>query len=87
MKICVDTVVLIDVLKDEFVSGQEKLYSAIVAKETLIATPVVYAELMPQFSGITSFLKEHHVRIDRFLKIYFWLSSEKPKKETSEKSC
>jgi hypothetical protein len=68
LKICVDTVVLIDVLKDEFVSCQEKLYSAIVAKETLIAPTVVYAELMPQFSGdtkeITSFLKEHHVRID-----------------------
>lgn len=68
MKICVDTVVLIDVLKDEFVSCQEKLYSAILAKETLIAPAVVFAELMPQFSGdtkeITSFLKEHHIRID-----------------------
>jgi predicted nucleic acid-binding protein len=64
----VDTVVLIDVLKDEFASCQEKLYSAISAKETLIAPTVVYAELMPQFSGdddeIASFLKEHHIRID-----------------------
>ena len=68
MKICVDTVVLIDILKDEFVLHQDKLYSAIVAKETLIAPTVVYAELMPQFSGDTketaSFLKEHKVRID-----------------------
>lgn len=67
MKICIDTVVLIDILKDEFVAYQEKLYSAIVAKETLIAPTVVYAELMPQFSGdtrqIESFLKEHKVRI------------------------
>ena len=67
MKICIDTVVLIDILKDEFAAYQEKLYSAIVAKETLIAPTVVYAELMPQFSGdtrqIESFLKEHRVMI------------------------
>jgi len=65
--ICIDTVVLIDILKDEFAAYQEKLYSAIVAKETLIAPTVVYAELMPQFSGdtrqIESFLKEHKVGI------------------------
>ncbi|CAB1074307.1 hypothetical protein D1AOALGA4SA_2126 [Olavius algarvensis Delta 1 endosymbiont] len=67
MIICIDTVVLIDILKDEFAAYQEKLYSAIVAKETLIAPTVVYAELMPQFSGdtrqIESFLKEHKVGI------------------------
>jgi predicted nucleic acid-binding protein len=60
-------VVLIDILKDEFVAYQEKLYSAIVAKEALIAPTVVYAELMPQFNGdtiqIESFLKEHRVKI------------------------
>ena len=43
MKICVDTVVLIDVLKDEFQSNQGKLYSALAANETLIAPAVVYA--------------------------------------------
>ena len=68
MKICVDTVVLIDILKDEFVSYQEKLYSAIVAKEALIAPTVVYAELLPQFRGdtqeTTAFLKEHKIRVD-----------------------
>ncbi len=68
MKICVDTVVLIDVLKDEFQSNQEKLYSALAAKETLIAPVVVFAELMPQFSGdtkqVNSFLKDHKIRID-----------------------
>ena len=67
MKICIDTVVLIDILKDEFAAYQEKLYSAIVAKQTLIAPAIVYAELMPQFSGdtrqIDSFFKEHKVRI------------------------
>ena len=68
MKICIDTVVLIDVLKDEFRSYQDKLYSALTAKESLIAPTVVYAELMPQFSGdtkqVNSFLKEHKIRID-----------------------
>ena len=51
MRICVDTVVLIDVLKDEFVPYQKKFYAAIAAKESLIAPTVVYAELMPQFGG------------------------------------
>jgi len=63
LKICVDTVVLIDILKDEFRDFQERLYAAIAAKETLIAPAVVYAELMPQFTGdiklVASFLKEH----------------------------
>ena len=49
MKICVDTVVLIDVLKDEFKAYQDKLYAALIAKESLIAPAVVFAELMPQF--------------------------------------
>jgi predicted nucleic acid-binding protein len=68
VKICVDTVVLIDVLKDEFPSNQERLYSALAANETLIAPSVVFAELMPQFSGrkkqLNSFLKDHNIRID-----------------------
>jgi predicted nucleic acid-binding protein len=68
VKICVDTVVLIDVLKDEFKSNQEKLYSALAANETLISPAVVFAELMPQFHGntkqVTQFLKDHRIRID-----------------------
>lgn len=67
MKICVDTVVLIDVLKDEFRSFQESLYAALDAKETLVAPVVVFAELMPQFGGdtdaATSFLKDHKINI------------------------
>ena len=68
MRICVDTVVLIDVLKDEFPSNQEKLYSALAANETLMAPSVVFAELMPQFRGnknqLNSFLKDHKIAID-----------------------
>lgn len=68
MKVCVDTVVLIDILKDEFQSNQEKLYSALAASETLIAPVVVFAELMPQFNGdpkqVDSFFKDHKIRID-----------------------
>jgi predicted nucleic acid-binding protein len=67
LKICVDTVVLIDILKDEFRSFQETLYAALDAKETLIAPAVVFAELMPQFGGdtdaATSFLKDHKISI------------------------
>ncbi len=67
MKICVDTVVLIDILKDEFRAFQENLYAALAAKETLIAPTVVFAELMPQFNGDTdaagSFLKDHRIKI------------------------
>jgi len=63
----VDTVVLIDFLKDEFRSFQEKLYAALAAKETLIAPTVVFAELMPQFDAdarqVASFLKTHKVTI------------------------
>jgi len=67
LKVCVDTVVLIDILKDEFRSFQEKFYAALTAKETLIAPVVVFAELMPQFGGdanaVTSFLKDHKISI------------------------
>lgn len=68
MKICVDTVVLIDILKDEFRSSQEIFYTALAAKETLLAPVVVFAELMPQFSGdgnmVESFLNEHKIIIE-----------------------
>jgi len=67
LKICIDTVVLIDILKDEFRSFQEKLYTALATKETLLAPSVVLAELMPQFKGdtdgVTSFLKDHKIHI------------------------
>jgi len=67
LKICVDTVILIDILKDEFRSYQDTLYAALDAKEKLIAPAVVFAELMPQFGGdtdaATSFLKDHKISI------------------------
>lgn len=68
MKICVDTTILIDILKDENPSFQERLYNAIQTKEELIVPVVVYAELMPQFNGdidqIDLFLKEHAIKVE-----------------------
>lgn len=68
MKICVDTTILIDILKDEFRNSQELLYSALAAKETLVAPVVVFAELLPQFKGNTeqvkAFLGDHAIRIE-----------------------
>ncbi len=68
MKVCVDTTVLIDILKDEFRSYQEKLYSALSANELLVAPAVVFAELMPQFAGDTknakSFLTDHKIALE-----------------------
>ena len=63
MKICVDTVILIDVLKDENKPYHELLYSAMKTKEEIVIPVVVYAELMPQFKGdegqVDLFLKAH----------------------------
>ncbi len=68
MNICVDTTVLIDILKDEFPAYQARLYSALENNEELIAPAIVYAELMPQFKGdivlLDSFLNEHKIRIE-----------------------
>ncbi len=68
MKVCVDTTVLVDILKDEFKSFQDKLYTALARNETLVSPSVVYAELMPQFKGRTKlldeFLKEHKIAIE-----------------------
>jgi predicted nucleic acid-binding protein len=68
MRVCVDTTVLIDILKDEFRSYQEQLYSALSSKEVLVAPTVVFAELMPQFGGDTkianTFLKDHKITIE-----------------------
>ena len=68
MKICVDITILLDILKDEFRSHQEKLYMALERREDLVAPSVVFAELMPQFKGDTkllySFFREHKIRIE-----------------------
>jgi predicted nucleic acid-binding protein len=68
LKICVDTTILLDILKDEFRNFQDKLYIALSRKENLIAPSVVFAELMPQFKGNTSllgeFLEEHKITIE-----------------------
>jgi len=68
LKVCVDTVILIDILKDEYRSFQDKLYAALTRREVMIAPSVVYAELMPQFKGKTKlldeFLDEHKIIIE-----------------------
>lgn len=68
MRICIDTTILIDILKDEFKSHQEKLYTALSKREDLIAPSVVFAELMPQFNGdiklLHAFLGDHKIRIE-----------------------
>jgi len=67
LKVCVDTTILIDILKDEYKSFQDKLYQAISKGETLIVPTVVYAELMPQFKGnrklLGEFIEEHRIDI------------------------
>lgn len=68
MRICVDTTILIDVLKDEFRPFQEKLYQAIAANEQLVSPTVVFGELMPQFKGdekqVAGFLSDHKVAVE-----------------------
>lgn len=68
MTVCVDTTILIDILKDEFRSFQDKLYTALAKGEDLVAPSVVFAELMPQFGGNTNllwkFLHEHKIGIE-----------------------
>jgi len=68
MRVCIDTTVLIDILKDEFRDYQELLYSALSSNEMLVAPTVVYAELMLQFDGDTKnvdiFLKDHKVNLE-----------------------
>lgn len=60
-----DTTILLDILKDEFRSFQDKLYAAIARRENLVAPSVVFAELMPQFEGnarlLGQFLAEHKI--------------------------
>ena len=68
MRVCVDTTILIDILKDEFRGYQDKLYTALARGEDLVAPSVVYGELMPQFKGNTKllweFFKEHKIVIE-----------------------
>jgi len=68
LRICVDTTILLDILKDEYRSFQDKLYTALARRENLVAPPVVFAELMPQFKGNTEllgeFLEEHKIAIE-----------------------
>jgi len=68
LRVCVDTTVLLDILKDEFRSFQDKLYAALAEKENLVAPSVVFAELMPQFEGnsrpLEEFLEEHRIAIE-----------------------
>ena len=68
MRICVDTTILLDILKNEFRNFQDKLYTALTRKENLAAPPVVFAELMPQFKKNTKllgeFLEEHKIAIE-----------------------
>ncbi len=67
MRICVDTTILIDILKDEFRDCQDKLYTALARGDALVAPSVVYGELIPQFNGNTKlleeFLREHKISI------------------------
>lgn len=67
MKVCVDTVILIDILKDEFRASQAEFYNALYSREKLIAPVVVFAELMPQFGGdteqVSEFLAEHKISV------------------------
>lgn len=68
MKICVDTMIFIDILKDEYPPVQEKFYRALRDRENLVIPTVVFAELMPQFKAdtdlIRQFLDQHHVRVE-----------------------
>jgi len=58
MRVCIDTTILLDILKDEFRDFQENLYAALERKDDLLAPSVVYAELIPQFAGDTKLLQE-----------------------------
>ena len=68
MRVCVDTMILLDILKDEFRSSQDFLYTALARKENLVSPSAVFAELMPQFKGnaklLSEFFKEHKITIE-----------------------
>ena len=68
MKICVDTTILIDILKNENPEYQDKLYLALNRNETLLAPVIVYGELIPLSKNNTSlldeFFKDHRISIE-----------------------
>lgn len=67
MRICVDTVIFIDILKDEHPQSQELFYRAFAAGKFLMASVITAAELMPQFRGnrkeLSRFLNEHRITV------------------------
>ena len=97
MRICVDTTILLDILKDEFRSFQDILYTALVKRERLVAPSVVYAELVPQFKGNTKlldeFLEEHKIAIEPLdvdavtASARAWIGYLKRKTKTSCPNC
>lgn len=68
MQLCIDTAILIDILKDESRPFQEIFYAALSVKEALVVPVVVFAELLPQFGGdsklTASFLKDHKIQVE-----------------------
>jgi predicted nucleic acid-binding protein len=67
VKICIDTVIFIDILKDEYPKTQEKFYDALEDGHILVSSVITVAELMPQFKGnrkeLVTFLKDHHIKV------------------------
>lgn len=67
MRICIDTVIFIDILKDEYPQTQEKFYQALEERESLIASVITLAELLPQFYGdrkeLSTFLNDHKIKV------------------------
>jgi len=68
LRVCVDTTILLDILKDEFRGYQDFLYTALARRENLVSPSAVFAELMPQFKGdtklLSEFLVEHKIVIE-----------------------
>ena len=68
MKICIDTTVILDILKNEFIEYQDKLYLALSKKEELVIPTIVLAELSHQFKGderlLYSFLSDHKIKVE-----------------------
>lgn len=97
MRICIDTVIFIDILKDQFPKTQKKFYQSLEKGETLVTSVINVAELMPQFSGnrdeLSQFLKDHRIKImDMDLKSTLiaaerWMTYLKRKKKRLCPSC
>lgn len=67
MKVCIDTVIFIDILKDEYPHTQEMFYNALEEGNALITPVITLAELMPQFHGnrneLSTFLNDHRIKV------------------------